>query len=334
MDSCEIVKCAIEFNKPKRVPLMFPFLGVSDIHYVGLKNPKGWTPNFDGEDEWGVIWEKPNPASGTVNMGQPKNVVIADLDKIDSYKFPDPYDSSRYEDLEKEVRKAGKKYVLLGWFTLFERAQQLRGTENLFTDFYEKPQQVHKLLEKIKDFIIGALNSVERYKGDIHGFRIGDDWGDQKGLLISIKMFREFLKPLYEEIISRAHSLGFHVWLHSDGKINDLIQEFIDIGLDVVNIQSPQVLGIEEISKRYSGRITFECTVDLQKTLPFGSKEEVENEAKMLIHKWGTPQGGFIGTDYGATEEDHLAIGVSKERVQYMLEAFEKHGQYEEEKVE
>lgn len=201
--------------------------------------------------------------------------------------------------------------------------------EKLFVDFHENPGQVHALLNKINDFTIGVLKSIERYKGKIDGFYMGDDWGTQNGSLISIKMFREFFKPLYQKRIAKAHSLGMHVWLHSDGKINDIIEEFIDIGLDVINIQSPHVLGIEEVSKRYSGRITFWCPVDLQKTLPFGSREDIDSEAKTLICKWATSKGGFIGSDYGTTDEDHLAIGVSKERVQWMLESFKKHGQNE-----
>ncbi len=328
MNSREIVKRAIKFDRPERVPLIFPFLGVSDITCINLEPSSKWRPKTEGEDEWGTIWEKPNPETGIINMGQVKSVPIKNLDEIEYHNFPDPSDPSRYENIEKEINASGEKYRLFGWFTLFERAQQLYGMENLFIDFSQNPAQVHKLLEKITGFILRVLNNLKKYKGKLDGIRLGDDWGTQNSSLLSVKMFREFFKPRYKEIISEAHSLGSDVWLHSDGKINEIIEEFIDIGLNVINIQSPRVLGIEEISKRYSGKITFECTVDLQRTLPFGSKEEIENEAKTLIYKWGTSKGGFIGTDYGATEEDHIAIGVSKKRVLWMLEAFRKYGKY------
>ncbi|MBT9150788.1 MAG: hypothetical protein DDT40_00967 [candidate division WS2 bacterium] len=261
-------------------------------------------------------------------MGQVKTVPIENLDEIKYYNFPDPFEPSRYEAIEKAIEKSEEKYRLFGWFALFERAQQLHGTENLFIDFYQKPEQVHRLLDKINDFTFGVLDTIEPYKGKLDGFRIGDDWGTQRGSLLSIKMFREFFKSRYKEIISKAHGLGMDVWLHSDGRINEVIEEFIEIGLDVVNIQSPHVLGIEEIRRRYSGRITFECCVDLQKSLPFKSRREIGNEARVLIEKWGTSKGGFIGTDYGTTEEDHIAIGVSKERVCWMLEAFRRYGVY------
>ena len=150
MNSRKIVKRAIKFDRPERIPLMFPYLGIS---YV-------------------------------------KAVPIEDIDEIKDYNFPNPLDSSRYEDIENEIKKSGEKYRLFGWFTLFERAQQLHGMENLFIDFYQEPEQVHTLLNKINDFTLGVL--------------------------------------------------GMDVWLHSDGKVNDIIEEFIDIGLDVVKIQSPE----------------------------------------------------------------------------------------------
>ncbi len=329
MNSREIVKRTIEFDKPDRVPLMFPYLGISDVYDIGLKTASGWKPKEEGEkDEWGTIWEKPDAKSGIVNMGYVKSVPIEDIDEIKDYSLPVPSDPSRYEDIENEIKKSGEKYRLFGWFTLFERAQHLHGMENLFIDLYQKPEQVHVLLNKINDFTLGVLDNLNKYKGRLDGFRLGDDWGTQKGSLLSIKMFREFFKSRYKEIISKAHGLGMDVWLHSDGRINEVIEEFIEIGLDVVNIQSPHVLGIEEIRRRYSGRITFECCVDLQKSLPFKSRREIGNEARVLIEKWGTSKGGFIGTDYGTTEEDHIAIGVSKERVCWMLEAFRRYGVY------
>lgn len=326
MNSYQVVKQAIEFDKPARVPLMFPWLEVSDVYTIWLKTPKGWKPQFKGEDEWGAIWQKPNPASGIVNMGHVKNIVIEDLGEIDTHKFPDPNEPSRYEDIDKDLLSGRDKYIAMGWLSLFERAWQLHGMKNLFIDFYDKPEQVHRFLDRITEFILGSLSNLKSKVGKIHGFIIGDDWGTQQNTFISIPLFRKFFKPCYKEIIELIHKLGMHAWLHSDGKINDLMEEFIDIGLDVVNIQSPHVLGIEKISRRYRGRITFWCSVDLQETLPFGSRKEIENEAKTLINTWGTPEGGFIGSDYGWTTEDHIAIGVGKKRVRYALEAFRKYG--------
>ena len=116
-----------------------------------------------------------------------------------------------------------------------------------------------------------------------------------------------------------------HVWLHSDGKINDLIEEFIDIGLDVINLEQPLLVGIDDISDRYRGRIAFCPMIDIQKTLITGSQAEIEAQAKQLIAKWGTPQGGIISYGY----EPYEALGIDEERARLALNAWRTHGKYD-----
>jgi uroporphyrinogen-III decarboxylase len=109
-----------------------------------------------------------------------------------------------------------------------------------------------------------------------------------------------------------------HMWLHSCGHVNDVVGEWIDCGLDVVNLQQPRNLGIEEMGRRYRGRICFQSLCDIQATLPFGTDEEVRAEAALLLDHWATPEGGFILSDYG----DGEAIGVPIGKKRVMLEAF------------
>jgi len=77
-------------------------------------------------------------------------------------------------------------------------------------------------------------------------------------------------------------------------------------------------LGIEEIGDRFAGRVCFSSVCDIQSTLPFKGKKEIEDEALLLINCWGTDKGGFILSDYG----DGNAIGVSKEKKKIMFDAF------------
>ncbi len=106
--------------------------------------------------------------------------------------------------------------------------------------------------------------------------------------------------------------------MHSCGKINDVIGEWIDVGLDVLNLQQPTLLGIEEVGRRYRGRICFESLCDIQKTLPFRTGSEICQEAGRLLEHWATPEGGFVLSDYG----DGQAIGVSDEKKKIMWRAF------------
>lgn len=144
--------------------------------------------------------------------------------------------------------------------------------------------------------------------------------------MISPKKFREIFKPQYKRIFDKAHECGMDIRFHTDGKINDILEDLIELGVDIINIHQPNLVGIDEISKIAQGRICFEASVDIQTTLPTGDRERIEKEARELIEKWGTREGGFIGVEYGYLD----AIGTTKESMLFELECFEKYGTYKE----
>jgi hypothetical protein len=92
----------------------------------------------------------------------------------------------------------------------------------------------------------------------------------------------------------------------------------IEAGVNVINLQQPLALGIDEIGREFAGKIAFETLCDIQKTLPGGNRDQIAAEARDLMAKWGTPEGGFILGDYG----DHAAIGVEPGIKDYMLGCF------------
>ena len=326
MTGRERVTRAIEFTKPDRIPLLFPGFGIQDAIELVRASPAGWKPPRDGEDEWGCLWVKPASETGILNQGQIKEHPLAKASSpadLKHFPWPDPTDASRYRGFPDAIENAGDRYVIfLEPFMLLERAWSLRGMQKLFIDLYENPKLVHELLDRIMDFQLGILQSLKPYQGRIHAYHGGDDWGTQLAPYMGRSHFREFFKPRYAALISAAHELGMHTWLHSDGKINELIEEFIDVGLDVIEVNSPRTVGIEDISQSYRGRIAFECCGDIQTTLPFGTDEQITSEVKELIEKWGTPAGGLIAFDYLA----HEAVGVDLAKVQTALDAFLRYG--------
>jgi len=108
--------------------------------------------------------------------------------------------------------------------------------------------------------------------------------------------------------------------MHTCGKVNEIIGDLIDMGLDVISLQQPRVLGIEEIGRRFRGHICFESLCDIQRTLPCEGPKQIRDEAKLLLKHWATGKGGFILSDYREGE----AIGVEVQRRKVMLEAFQK----------
>lgn len=318
MTSYEIVRRAVEFDRPERIPIRFGALGIDDTFGVGFQPAAGWEPSQPGEDEWGVLWT-PAP-EGITNMGQPLGHNLTSWDLLDEVPWPDPHDPNRFAAIGDALANAGDKYVMVGCgFTFFERMHYMRGMPEVFVDLYENPGKIHELAERIIAFPIGIAQEIgRRFRGRINGFSMTDDWGTQQAAYTSIAMFREFFKPYYKRLFDAIHGTGMHAWMHSCGHVNDIIEEWIDCGLDVVNLQQPTNLGIVEMGHRYRGRICFESLCDIQMTLPWKSAAEIRAEAKLLIDNWATPAGGFVLSDYG----DGAAIGVPIEKKRIMLEAF------------
>lgn len=320
MTSREIVKRALDFESPERVPLRFEGMGETDFCEVWPKDTRGRLFVDTAEDEWGCRWER----SDVANMGQVRGHPLADPGAIESYARPDPLAPKKWEEFSKQLEGADEKYVLLcPGHGPFERLHMLRGFDTALADFFGNKAANHSGIEMVLDFHIQQLRKAQEIAGGrIDGCSLADDWGTQEGPIVSIPVFREFFKEPYRALVHESHKLGMHFLLHCCGKINDVIEEFIDVGMDSVNIQQPRTLGIEEISRRYRGRICFEPTIDIQTTYPHGTYEEIRQEAKTLIEMWGTPKGGVIATDY----EDPVAIGVSNDRRKVALSAFKEFG--------
>ncbi|MDD5483564.1 MAG: uroporphyrinogen decarboxylase family protein [Kiritimatiellae bacterium] len=323
MNGYELVKKAIEFGSPERVPVVSvkfdPERDNCTIDYGTLgAGAKLWEPLRATQDEWGCVWNR----TGLDNMGQVKEHPLSSREAMKNYKFPDPDAGDRFANLENILKDVAGKYVLLNLpFTLFERMHYLRGFTELLEDFYLYPEEVRGLAEKIVDFQIGVVNRLKDFKGRVHGVLMTDDWGTQSATIISLPLWREFFKPGYKRLFAAIHDMGMHTWLHSCGKVNDFINEFIEVGLDVINLGQPALAGIAETGKKFAGRICFASFVDVQTTFVRGTLDEIRAEAKLMIEKQGTPKGGFIGFDV-----DYECIGVAKERRDAMISAFREFG--------
>jgi uroporphyrinogen decarboxylase len=317
MSSYEVVRRAIEFGTPDRLPLRFVSLGLSDTHVVK------WNQIGTGDhayrqtlDEWSCTWVR----SAERNMGQVKGHPLADWSALDAFRWPDGDDPAFYEGMEARFEGSEGKYVLTSIFMLlFERMHTLHGFENTLTDLYADRPRMEMLADRIVDFDLQIIENVaRRFPGHIHGFSFTDDWGTELATFVNPKLWDEFFKPRYKRIFDAIRAHDWHVWMHSCGKVNAILNGLIEIGLDVVNLQQPRALGIEDVGREFGGRICFESLCDIQATLPWRGVKEINEEAQLLLEQWATPAGGFILSDYG----DGEAIGVPVETKQSMLDAF------------
>jgi len=300
VESKEIVIRSLEFKYPERIPLMLESCGYTDILNLFICPDKDWRPNlpewsFENNpgkyiDEWGCIWT----VTKENDMGQVTGHPLVDLEKVKNYKFPNPNAEGRFKEVFK-VKQNNSKYKLF-WIqlTLFERLYMLHGFSDTLIDIKIKTKDIEELLDIILNFNLEVIERINKERIPVDGIGITDDWGTGESLFISPELWRKVFKKRYRKLINLSHKYGLHVWMHSDGRINEIMNDLIEIGVDAINLNSPELLGIEEVGKRWKGKINFFSSIDTQKTLVFGSEKEIREEFEKVAYNWASKKGGLI----------------------------------------
>lgn len=315
----DLVRRAVRFGNPERIPLSNPYdLQASDIvNAEVVRNYQGPGGRFS---EWGFEWSH---LENGLTMGQPKAPVITCLEDLERYRAPDPDDDTRFDAAREAMAKYGKdKYykanLVLSGFAVMTF---LRGFEEIMEDLYLDRDMV----ERLADIVFGFEESLIP-KIAAQGFSaisLADDWGTQESLLISPALWREVFKPRYKRQVELAHSLGLDVYFHCCGYIYDIIPDFIEIGLDILNPGQPDINGISRMGRDFSGKICFACPVSYQTTGISGTREEIRAEVRELAECLGGAGGGLIGL----IPMDIIGLGGSMENVECMVEAFREFGE-------
>jgi len=322
MQRREIVRRAIEFGKPPRLPFWQDVVdGVpSDVCdcWEMDRGRQGWFFDNAVEDDWGCGWA----VTEKKNMGQVVRYPLEDWSKLDTYRPPNPRDPFYFERIEQRLAEAKDGYVVIAChFNLMERLHMLHGFAQTLADFHLEPEKIEKVLEMIIEFKLEMFDELHRrFDGRIDGLFCTDDWGSQAGTFISGKMFEDFFLERYRKMVDFVHACGWHFILHSCGKINAFVPYFIDLGVDVLNMQQPRAYGIEELGRQFAGKVCFLTTADIQATMPAGNPDEIRREVRQLVERWSTPAGGLVVFNYGFDE----AIGTTREATEVMFKEFER----------
>ena len=329
MDSRDIVRRAIEFDTPPRLPF---FLGTawtkrltalikdfpSDVCdcWEMDRQESGWFFDNPVRDDWGCDWAR----TEVNNMGQVVGHPLEDWSALASFRPPDPRNPFYFDRIEGGIRDAGDRYVALtSHFNLFERLHMLHGFARTLEDFYLEPEKLHRVIDMILEYKVAHLAEAARRFGDrVHGIFLSDDWGTQENTFVSPGVFREFFLERYRKLFDSIHGHGWHVILHSCGRVNDFVPLFIEAGVDVLNMQQPRAYGLREFGQSFAGRVCFLTTVDIQATLPKADPDAIRAEAKELVETWSKPEGGLIVFNYGDSE----GIGVTDDVTEVMFRAF------------
>ena len=171
----------------------------------------------------------------------------------------------------------------------FERLQFLRGTEMLYMDLMDPPQNMLRFMERMHAFYCELLE--EWCRAPVDAIQFMDDWGAQKSLLINPSLWQRYFAPMYREYIAIAHRHGKKAFMHSDGNIEAIYPYLTEMGLDALNSQL-FCMNLDTLSA-YRGKITFWGEIDRQHLLPDGSAVDIESAVESVYrHLWR--QGGCV----------------------------------------
>jgi hypothetical protein len=312
--SRELVRRALTFDYPERLPRELWYLPWAQRHVkAGLDRlvaaypsdfagaPSGYQPSprvrgdmFDVGtyvDDWGCIWE--NIQYGVV--GEVKEPILADLRDWRSVKPPYetlPADPTAARDGINRFCGSTDKFVRSGCCPRpWERYQFLRGSQNAFLDVMDPDQGTRDLLRLIHEFYLQEL--AFWCTTDVDALMFMDDWGAQSQLLVPPRVWRDLFKPLYREYCEQAHAAGKFVFMHSDGHIQEVYPDLVEIGVDALNSQL-FCMDMSALAKTAKGKLTFWGEIDRQHVLPAANPQVGRTAVRQAAHHLYDRAGGII----------------------------------------
>jgi uroporphyrinogen decarboxylase len=249
------------------------------------------------EDQFGVRWNR----SVDRDIGVVCNRRVTP-ENIGGFRCPDPDDPSRYAPYRQSIPNREEKFVLVDLgFSLFERAWTLAGMEEVLMAMATDKGFAHCLLDRILEFNLQVIENA--CACDIDAMMFGDDWGQQRGLIMGARLWREFIKPRIAQMYARVREKGKYVFIHSCGKVDELFPELIECGLHCFNPFQPEVMDVFEMKRRYGRDLSFYGGISTQRTLPYGTVPQVKDEVRRLLEAVGE-NGGYIASPAHAIPAD------------------------------
>ena len=249
---------------------------------------------------------------------------LDNAEKVWNYKPPSINKDMIISKTKEIIEKYGRNYAIVGRInqTLFESSWMLRGLERFLVDLIENEDMADHLMRIMMEYHLEIGRMLVGLGVDI--IYTGDDLGGQRGMLISPELFRRVIKPKYEYMWNEFKNINRNVKIahHSCGNITQIIPDYIECGLDILNPIQPKALDCVGLKQKYGKNLSFWGGMDIQETLPFGNKYDIFREVKERIGSLGSG-GGFI-----ISPAHNIQIDTPIENVEYFYEAAIKYGNY------
>lgn len=283
----------------------------------------GWPTEIPGKpehflDAFGVTW---NRTGVDKDIGVIDHPIFEEPD-ITLWREPNLDEKRLRAEYEQLLKEKQDRFAFAGiGFSMFERLWSLCGMENALIYMIEEPEFTHALLDRICEYNLKIIDIANEYPFD--GFYFGDDWGQQRGLIMGPALWREFIKPRMKRMYDRARQNGKYIIQHSCGDIGTLFPDLIEIGLDCYQTFQPEIYDIEAVKREFGRDLCFWGGISTQQLLPFATPQKVREETARIMKILGKG-GGYIAAPTHAVPGD-----VPPENIQAMFDVFlnqEKYG--------
>ena len=210
--------------------------------------------------------------------------------------LPDTIGYGSYQEFFAQIKYIQEHYgvyiVAAIWGSHWEKAYFLRGIENFLADLAGSPEWAQSLLDLIIRKNIVMLENILTAP-EIDAVLLGSDWGTQRGLIMSPKIFRDMIKPGEKQEYELIKRYGKKVFVHSCGDILDIMDDLIELGVDCLNPVQPECMDLSLLKNKYGSETAYYGGISTQDTLPFGSPEQVRAETRKIIELMSV-NGGYI----------------------------------------
>ncbi len=324
LSSRERVRLALEHRETDRIPFAMVCSGINEPAATALAqflsaqgrgslatwltpliDIRGVGPQYIGPslapdtDIWGVGRRAVSYGLGSYHEIDHYPLAAAQsLEAIHAHRWPDPgwFDYSVLPERIAAAHVDGDHAVMVANGNLFETSWYMRGLEAMMVDMALHPEWVHAIMGRVTDFYVAYFQRLlAAAPGQVDLAFTADDIGGQQGLLMSLPMWEEFVKPYHVRLNQVIHRFGVRVIYHSDGAVMEAVPGLIDMGIDVLQALQFDAAGMDAVrlKEAYGHGLCFQGGVSVQQTLPFGTPEQVRAENAQLIATLGR-QGGYI----------------------------------------
>ena len=243
---------------------------------------------------------------------------------LEDYPWPNwaTWDTGHFERAVRAAHAEGRM-ARVCCTHMYEESWQVRGYEQFLEDMLLRPDWAHFILDRFKERNLLIARAAARAGAD--ELYTGDDVANQVTLMFSIHHWREFIKAKWAEVYAAARAINpnIRIWYHSDGNINPILPELIEIGVNILNPLQPECLDVEEVKRQWGHRIVMDGTIGTQTTMPFGTPEDVRACVARRVQTLGQ-DGALILSPTHVLEPE-----VPIENVRAFVEACKQYGRLE-----